>query len=231
VGAMDSYSVEKPVPFYDQLYHKIKKMIFDGFFKPGERIVESKLARDMNVSRSPVREAIRALEKEGLVVIDEKSRIIVYMPTVQDMEDVYQCRMALESLAVRLFIQRAADDEVNLIEETLRLTQTKIEHCEGYDKDEVISLNARYHDLIIQFSRNIRLQKQLSDLKSLSYLYRVLNFRGENRANIILNEHREIFDAIKQRNEQKASDSMIAHLNHDYNHLLELLDAPHDKNE
>jgi DNA-binding GntR family transcriptional regulator len=228
---MDSYSVEKPVPFYDQLYHKIKKMIFDGVFKPGERIVESKLARDMNVSRSPVREAIRALEKEGLVVIDDKSRIIVYRPTVQDMEDVYQCRMALESFAVRLIIQRASDEELNLIEETLRLTQNTIEHRKGYDKDEVIGLNARFHDLIIQFSRNIRLQKQLNDLKSLSYLYRVLNFQGENRAKIILNEHWDIFHFIKQRNERKASETMITHLNHDYNHLLELLDSSHEKIE
>jgi DNA-binding GntR family transcriptional regulator len=142
---------------------------------------------------------------------------------VKDMEDVYQCRMALESLGVRLVIQRATDEELNRIDETLQETRSKINQPKGYDKDEVIALNAQYHDLIIQYSRNERLQKQLNDLKSLSYLYRVLNFHGEKREQIILDEHQEIFDLMKQRVVEKASETMIRHLTHDYKHLLELL--------
>lgn len=220
---MESYFVEKPVPFYNQLYNTIKRMILNGVYKPGERIVESKLAKEMNISRTPIREAIRALEKEGLVVIDEKSRIIVYNPTAQDVKDVYQCRMALESLAAKLTIQRATDNEIKEIEDTLLLTKNKIEQ-KGYVKDDVIELNYQFHNLILQFSGNRVLQKQLNDLKSLLHLYRILNFQGENRDWDIYNEHQEIFGFIKQRDEEKAAETMIAHLIHDYTHLIEVLE-------
>lgn len=220
---MDSYSVEKPMPYYDQLYHSIKKMIFDGVFKPGERIVESRLAKEMNVSRSPIREAIRALEKEGLVVIDEKSRIIVYKPTVKDVEDIYQCRMALEALAVKVTVQKATDVEMKRIEDSLSLTKAKIKQPNGYDKDEVIRLNEEFHDLIMTFSRNNRLQKQLNDLRSLMFLYRIINFYGEGRDWTIYNEHAEIFSFMKERNEEAASEAMVRHLTADYNHLTQVL--------
>ncbi|MGG1599919.1 MULTISPECIES: GntR family transcriptional regulator, partial [unclassified Paenibacillus] len=220
---MESYSVEKPMPYYDQLYHAIKKMIFDGIYKPGDRIVESRLAKEMNVSRSPIREAIRALEKEGLVIIDDKSRIIVYKPTVKDVEDIYQCRMALEALAVRVAVQKATDEELKQIEETLRLTKSKIEQPHGYDKDEVIRLNEQYHHLIIRFSRNDRLQKQLNDLRSLMFLYRIMNFQGEARDWTIYNQHAEIYEYMKQRNEEEASSAMIRHLTADYQHLIQVL--------
>ncbi|MBP1155652.1 MULTISPECIES: GntR family transcriptional regulator [unclassified Paenibacillus] len=220
---MDSYSVEKPMPYYDQLYHSIKKMIFDGVFKPGERIVESRLAKEMNVSRSPIREAIRALEKEGLVVIDEKSRIIVYKPTVKDVEDIYQCRMALEALAVRVTVQKATDVEMKRIEDSLSLAKAKIKQPNGYDKDEVIRLNEEFHDLIMTFSRNNRLQKQLNDLRSLMFLYRIINFYGEGRDWTIYNEHAEIFSFMKERNEEAASEAMVRHLTADYNHLTQVL--------
>ncbi|MEC0233520.1 GntR family transcriptional regulator [Paenibacillus kribbensis] len=219
---MESYFVEKSLPFYDQLYHKIKKMILDGVFKPGERIVESKLAKEMNLSRTPIREAIRVLENEGLVVIDEKSRIIVYNPTVKDVEDVYQCRMALESLAVKLSVQRASDQEMAEIEKVLELCNNKIEQRE-YDKDEVIDLNFQFHNLIIHYSANDLLQKHLNSIKSRLHLYRILNFQGDDRAQIIYNEHKKIFDYMKEKNETKAAEAMVEHLNHDYKHLIGLL--------
>ncbi|WP_248928466.1 GntR family transcriptional regulator [Paenibacillus hamazuiensis] len=219
---MEPYVIKKPVPYYDQLYHTIKKMILDGVYKPGERIVESKLAKELNLSRTPIREAIRALENEGLVLLDEKSRVIVYSPTVEDVEDVYQCRMALESLAVKLTIQRASDHEIGEIENILQQADRKIGQ-KDYLKDEVIDLNVQFHNLIIQFSRNNLLQKHLNSIKSRIHLYRVLNFQGENRDRAIYNEHKEIFDWMKQRNEDKASEAMVNHLVHDYHHLIEVL--------
>jgi DNA-binding GntR family transcriptional regulator len=227
---MKSYVVKKQAPFYEQLYHTIKKMILDGVYQPGDRIVESALAKELNLSRTPIREAIRALEKEGLVVVDEKSRIIVYNPTAKDVEDVYQCRMALESFAVRLTILRASDGEIQELEDTLLLTKQKIEQ-KDYRKNEVIELNSRFHNLIIQFSRNHFLQKHLNGLKSILHLYRVLNFQGENRDWMIYREHQEIFDLIRQREEERAAEAMIKHLIHDYTHLLEVLENRHHANE
>ncbi|WP_028402779.1 GntR family transcriptional regulator [Ectobacillus panaciterrae] len=218
---MNDFLIEKPVPYYEQFYHSIKKMIFEGKFKPGERIVETQLAKEFNVSKSPIREAIRILEKEGLVIVDEKSRVMVYEPTMKDVEEIYFCRMALESFAVGLTTKIATDAELDEIERTLLQTEQAIHAVQ--EDNTIITLNELFHSLIIQYTQNSRLQKQLNDLKSLMYFFRILNFQGENRAEIILNQHREIFYHIKKREEDQASKAMIDHLKYDLDHLIEVL--------
>lgn len=218
---MSDFSVEKPVPYYEQFYHSIKKMIFEGKFKPGERIVESQLAKDFNVSKSPIREAIRILEKEGLLVVKEKSKIVVYEPTLRDVKEIYFCRMALESFAVELTTKIATNVELAEIEKVLNEAEQAIH--QGSDPKTIILLNDQFHSLIIKYTQNLRLQKQINDIKSLMYLFRILNFQGENRGEIILTQHREIFSFIKNREEEKASKAMINHLQHDLDHLIEVI--------
>ncbi|MDI3410135.1 GntR family transcriptional regulator [Bacillus sonorensis] len=86
-----TFSIQRPVSYHDQVHRYLKDMIIKGRYQPGERIYESKIAKELQVSRSPVREAIRTLEQEGLLLIDEKSKITVYEPTLKDLEDIYQC--------------------------------------------------------------------------------------------------------------------------------------------
>lgn len=219
---MSDFSIEKPVPYYEQFYHSIKKMIFDGTYKPGDRIVETQLAKQFNVSKSPVREAIRLLEKEGLLLVDEKSRVIVYEPTIKDVEDIYFCRIALESFAVKLMVQTAAAAEIEEVEKILLETKKAIE--ENREASTIIQLNGQFHQLIVQFTKNKRLQKQVNDLKSLTHFYRILNFQEHNRAAVILNEHYEIFTYIQKRESTAAAEAMIKHLKHDLKHLIEVLE-------
>lgn len=219
---MNGFMIEKPVPYYEQFYHSIKAMIFEGKFKPGERIVENQLAKEFNVSKSPIREAIRMLEHEGLIVMDEKSRMIVYQPTLKDVEEIYFCRKALESFATRLMIQKATDQEINEIENILIETEKAIQ--ESLDSKAIIILNESFHNLIIEYTKNERLKKQLKDLKSLMYFFRIMNFQGENRAVEILKQHQEIFAHIKKRDEEKAAEAMLYHLQQDLNHLTEVLE-------
>lgn len=218
---MNDYQIGKRPPYYEQFYHSIKKMIFEGKFQPGERINETQLARDFEVSKSPIREAIRVLAKEGLLIVDDKSRVIVYEPTMRDVEEIYFCRMALESFAVGLTTEIATDEEIHHIERTLTKTEQAIQELQ--DNNTIISLNDLFHSLIIEYTQNLRLKKQLSDLQSLMYLFRILNFQGENRAKVILSQHREIFHFIKKREADLASRAMITHLEHDLKHLKEVI--------
>ncbi|CRK85034.1 GntR family transcriptional regulator [Neobacillus massiliamazoniensis] len=222
---MNSFSIEKPVRYYDQVYNSIKEKIVKGVLKPGDSIFESRIARELNISRSPVREAVRALEKEGLLVIDEKSRITVYKPTLKDIVDIYECRIALESLATRLTTRYATNQEIKDIENTVLNVKQNLNAEGERNRDVLIEENGRFHDLITKYSQNRRLQKQLRDLKSLSQYYRVLNFQGENREWIVFNEHQEILDQIKQRNEENASIKMKKHLETDLQHLKEIFDS------
>ncbi|WP_188456229.1 GntR family transcriptional regulator [Virgibacillus oceani] len=217
---MSNFSVEKQVPYYEQFYHAIKQMIFDGKYKPGERINETQLAKEFNVSKSPIREAVRILENEGLLLV-KNSKVIVYEPTLKDVKDIYFCRKALESFAVGLTTRIINDAELKEIENTLSETEKAIKAKK--DANTIISLNEQFHNLILAYTQNSRLQKQVNDLKGLMYFFRILNFNGENRAEIILEQHRQIFKFIKEGDDEQAAKEMIKHLELDVEHLVEVL--------
>ena len=216
---MDTISINKPVRYYDQVYNSLREMIVQGSLKPGDSVFESRIAKELNISRSPVREAVRALEKEGLLVIDEKSRITVYKPSLKDIEDIYECRIALESLAIRLTTRLASGQELQEIENTIKNSEPYLNIEGETSRKALIAENGRFHDLIIKYSQNRRLKKQLRDLNSLSLYYRTFNFQGKNRERVVFEEHKEIFDQMKQRDEEMASLMMKKHLLTDLRHL------------
>ena len=180
---MDNFKLDKPIPYYLQFYSQLKKMIFDGIFKPGERLNETQLAKDFGVSRSPVREAMRLLEKDGLLTADDRNGFVIYSLSVKDVEEIYKIRMSLESLAVELVIDEAAESEMDLIEKQLRETEEAIN--KGVKETEIISLNESFHRLLVDFSRNSRLAMLLEHVNVLINFCRVLNFKGDDRAEVI----------------------------------------------
>lgn len=223
---MSKLGLKTQEPYYIQFYHMIKQMIFEGKFQPGERINETQLAKEYQVSKSPIREAIRILEKEGLLVV-ERAKIVVYQPTLKDVEDIYYCRMALESFAVKRTTKIATDAELEHIKKTLKETEDAIK--QEMEPNEIISLNEKFHQLILAYSQNPRLQKQVDDLKSLINYFRILNFKGEQRAMEILKQHRNVFYYMEQRDAEKAAAEMVRHLEMDVEHLVTVL--PEEKND
>ncbi|MFN2746669.1 MULTISPECIES: GntR family transcriptional regulator [Bacillus] len=217
------FSIQRAVSYYDQVHHYLKDMIIKGEYQPGERIYESQIARELEVSRSPVREAIRTLEQEGLLFVDDKSRITVYEPTIKDLEDIYQCRQALESLAVSLATRLASAETLDLIADTLREANHQFEKQNGESANALLHLNTKFHDLIIEASENVRLQKQLLDLRSLTFFYRSKNLEKRERSLDIIGQHEEIFKHMRDRNQQKAAESMKRHIEADLDYLKTVL--------
>nr|WP_263324462.1 GntR family transcriptional regulator [Neobacillus sp. Marseille-Q6967] len=218
---MDQFVIEKSMPFYDQIYYKIREMILYMKIKPGERVYEAKLARLFNTSRSPVREAVKALIKEGLLVSDEKSRIFVFEPTFTDIVQIYQCRMALESFAAKLTTEIATNSQLEEIGSIMIKTETLLGDEEN-NREKLIELNTEFHESIIKFSNNLLLKKQLSDINSLSYYFRILNFNGKNRGKVLYEEHKEIYQYMKNREAKKASAAMMQHIENDLAHFSEI---------
>jgi DNA-binding GntR family transcriptional regulator len=220
---MENYKIEKAPSYYLQAYNSIKEMIFNGVLKPGDRIYESKIASEFQISRSPVREAIRSLEKDGLLLLDSKSKITVYQPTKKDIENIYECRQALESQAARLTTRKASDKELQEINNILLEAQRYIEHSDDNLIKSIISLNTQFHNLILNYCQNNRLQKQSNDLSILTYFYRSIDVYEHDRIMDIFNYHIEIFHYIKQRDEEKAAQTMYNHIGNDLKHLKDLL--------
>ncbi|PLR75893.1 GntR family transcriptional regulator [Bacillus sp. V3-13] len=213
-------SLQRALPYYQQIQQTIKTRIFQGVYKPGDRLYEAQIAKEFAISRSPVREAIRALVNEGLIIMDEKSQLSVYKPSLQDVRDIYECRVALESTAVALATERITGKDLAELEKVLEDTNEAIKRGE---KEEIIKYNALFHECIIDYSGNMRLKKMVDDLHSLTYYYRVLNMEGPDRASVILKGHRDIFTAMKEKNPDEAAKKLTEHTQEDLENLIKLI--------
>lgn len=218
----DSHSLQKPLPYYQQIQESIKDAILKGIFKPGDRLYESQIAKQYGISRSPVREAIKVLINEGLLLCDDKSQITVYKPALEDVIEIYECRIALETAAVALTAERATVDQIRELEKSLADTAIAIE-TENLEK--IVACNAHFHDLTLLYSGNNRLIKLVDSLNSLIYYYRFLNMQGQNRPNTILKGHTEIFQAIKEKNPEKAASLLKVHTLEDLENLTRLIEG------
>ncbi|MCM3733519.1 GntR family transcriptional regulator [Fictibacillus nanhaiensis] len=223
---MNQGMLQKAIPYYEQVQQTIKERIFSGIYEPGDRLYEVQIAREFAISRSPVREAIRALINEGLLIMDDKSQISVYEPSLKDVYEIYECRVSLESTAVALVAQKADENQILQLEKTLSESATAIKNGE---KEEMACLNAKFHELIIDFSDNMRLKKLVNELKSLTNYYRFLNLEGEDRPNVIYRGHFEIYQAIKERNPEKASQKLKEHTHDDLENLVNLLNHKRER--
>lgn len=215
--------IEKKKSIHEQVHQLIKHRIVEGIYPPSARLFEAKIARELQVSRSPVREAIRTLENEGLLIQDEQSRIFVFQPSSSDVEQIYQCRQVMESLAVSLAAKNASDKELEHILELVK-TAEKVMANENEDiKQELINLNSLFHDAIIESSKNLRLQKQLNDLRTLTFFYRSMNMEDPARRKEIVSEHGKIANALLKRNQHTASALMHSHIYTDMVYLTNYL--------
>jgi DNA-binding GntR family transcriptional regulator len=217
----DQSHLKKALPYYKQIQQTIKERIFKGTYKPGDRLYEAQIAKQFGISRSPVREAIRGLINEGLLIMDEKSQISVYKPSLQDVRDIYDCRIALESTAVALATERATVEELDELENLLVETSEVIKRG---DRDVIVTCNARFHELIMHISRNERLLKLIDELHALTYFYRFMNIEGTERAETILKGHTEIYEAIKERNPAKAVEKLKEHTYEDLKNLVQIME-------
>ena len=219
---MSQKPLEKALPFYLQIQNEIKERIWHGEYKPGDRLFEAQLAKQFSISRSPVREAIRTLINEGLLIMDEKSQITVYKPTLKDVRDIYGCRIALESAAVALAAERATGQQIAELERIIAETEAA---NEKNDKEEIVKWNTKFHEKIILISGNERLKKLVDELHSLIYYYRLFNIKGNLRGQIILKGHKEILKAINERNPEKAAKCLMEHTQEDLKNLINLIEG------
>ncbi|MCY8205663.1 GntR family transcriptional regulator [Bacillus sp. N12A5] len=219
---MDDFKLDKPTPYYLQFYNQLKKMIFNGTFKPGERINETQLAKSFGVSRSPIREAMRLLEKDGLLKADERNGFSITSLTAKDVDEIYKIRIPLEQLAVELVIDEANEEELAILEKQLEETEKAIQN--GMEDTEIISLNQKFHDMLVDFSHNRHLKNLLEHVNDLIHFCRILNYTGDHRAETILSEHRKIFAEVKKKNKEAAKQYVMAHFNHDCEHLKRVLE-------
>ncbi|HZX46940.1 MAG TPA: GntR family transcriptional regulator [Clostridia bacterium] len=193
----------------EKIFLKLRQDILDGKYKAGDSLVELKLAEEMGVSRTPVREAIRQLELEGLVFSIPNKGVFVEGITSQDIEDIYAIRECMEGLAARWAIERMDDQSLKELENLCELMEF---YTGKGDLDRVGELNSEFHDLIFESTKSKPLKQILSDFQYYIGNIRLASLKSPGRAEQSLNEHKAIVEAFKDRDAERGERVLVEHI-------------------
>ena len=198
------------LPLRDVVFRTLREAILKGKIKPGERLMEIQLAKKLGVSRTPVREAIRMLELEGLVTMVPRKGAAVAAISEKTLRDVLEVRRALEELSVMLACERMTWEQFD----ELRAANTRFARAaEGEDITLISKTDEDFHDIIYQSTGNDKLILLLNQLREQMYRYRVEHIKMKERRSILIKEHQEIIDALRERNADIAVAVMRKHIN------------------
>jgi len=178
------------------VYEDLKQAIIRGEITPGNRIVENRVAEALGISRTPVREAIHKLEREGLLRQNPTGGFFVKGLSRADIEETFGIRSVLESYAARLAAIKHRQEELKPLEEKIREYQRCMDRK---DMNALPRINTEFHDLLYTLSRSPRLIKMINDLKDRIFRFRLVILRVEKMAKISNNDHRLMLQSIRER--------------------------------
>ena len=193
----------------DEIAAIVRDRILKGEYEIGEKIKENQIATELRVSRTPIREAFKLLENEGLIDYIPNRGCFAKGFTKQDVDDIYAVRAALEILAVERAVERITDAEVAALEEEWELMEF---YVRKKDSQKVLELNTAFHDIIYASTRSRFMAQVLRSYKGYIDKTRKSVFYDEAYLEAILNEHGEILDAIKRKDKEKAISAVSRHL-------------------
>lgn len=201
---MDEY-----LPLRDVVFNTLRRAILRGELKPGERLMEIQLANKLGVSRTPIREAIRKLELEGLVLMIPRKGAEVAEITEKNLRDVLEVRCALEELAVQLACDRIDEDG---LKELRNAADTFRKVLDSDDITQIAQADVDFHDVIFKATDNKRLIQLLNNLREQMYRYRIEYLKKKECYPQILHEHQEIIESIAGRDKERATNVTGIHI-------------------
>lgn len=212
---MDEY-----LPLRDVVFNTLRRAILKGELKPGERLMEIALADKLGVSRTPIREAIRKLELEGLVVMAPRKGAKVASITERDLNDVLEVRKGMEVLAISLACKRITGEELDKLEAIEQSFQSLIE---SGNLTELAEMDVKFHDTIYQATNNQRLVQLLNNLREQMYRYRMEYLKDIAVRRTLAEEHKAICEALQGRDESKAQNYVSVHIDNQQKAIIRSL--------
>jgi DNA-binding GntR family transcriptional regulator len=203
--------IVRNLPLHIQVYNVVKTNLLKGSYSPGEKLTELYLAKELGVSRGPIREAIRMLIQDGLL-IQAGTHVHVFKPKSQTIIDLYVCRESLEGLAARLAAEKMASEKESAFNENIKQTRQALVQ---EDKESIVQLNTEFHDLILKFSQNNELSNLMGTIRDKILYMRNTLFNNLLRSSSFVEEHEEIAAAIVSGNGELAEQLMKQHIGRD----------------
>ena len=202
-------SMNEYLPLRDVVFNTLRQAILRGELKPGERLMEIQLANKLGVSRTPIREAIRKLELEGLVLMIPRKGAEVAEITEKSLRDVLEVRRALEELAVELVCEKITEEQIQDLKDAAEEFK---ESLESGDITRIAEADVKFHDVIYMATDNQKLIQLLNNLREQMYRYRVEYLKDIAVRRTLAEEHRSICQALKAKDEKKALDYIRVHI-------------------
>lgn len=200
-----------------KVFLRIQDDILNGTFKSGERLAETTLSTSLGVSRTPIREALKQLELEGLLKVIPNKGAIVTGVTIKDINDIYMIRKLIEGLAARWAAEKISDEKLDILSETLALEEMYIEKK---DVEHLLKLDSRFHDTLFYASNSNPLTFVLRTLHMYVKRSRNSALAIPARARKAHEEHKAIFDALILKDADKAEKLMIKHISNASKHAM-----------
>lgn len=208
-GKLSKVNLNDYKPLRDVIFNTLREAIIIGELRPGERLMEVQLAEKMGVSRTPVREAIRKLELEGLVNMLPRKGAHVAELSAKDIVDVLEVRSSLDGLATSLSAERISDEEIR---ELKHIHNQFTNYVEKENIQGAIKKDVEFHEVIYRASRNDKLIQIASNLREQVQRFRVIYLKDFSSPRELIREHGEIFDAIVGRDAEKSGKLAQIHI-------------------
>lgn len=202
----------------DRVYANLREMAITFKFKPGERLTELDIAKRFSVSRTPVREALNRLVNEGFLIVDGRGFALRNLDA-RECFDLYELRLALESTAVRLAVQRASDEELSLLTKRARRANRAPADC---SVERIVELDEEFHEQIAGLSGNAQLAEMLRSVNARIRFVRLIDMEGRPRSRS-LGDHIAVARALEARDAEGAIDEIRRHVSRKLQDMVQVV--------
>ncbi len=213
-------SMNEYLPLRDVVFNTLRQAILRGELKPGERLMEIQLANKLGVSRTPIREAIRKLELEGLVLMIPRKGAEVAEITEKSLRDVLEVRRALEELAVELVCVKITDEQIQDLKGAAEDFKASLK--EG-DITRIAEADVKFHDVIYMATDNQKLIQLLNNLREQMYRYRVEYLKRSDFHQQLIDEHEEIIETIENGQKERAVQVVCQHVDNQVEAVMDTI--------
>ena len=214
------------LPLRDVVFNTLRQAILTGELKPGERLMEIHLANKLGVSRTPIREAIRKLELEGLVTMIPRRGAEVAQITEKSMSDVLEVRRAVDALCVELACERISDEAIEALQKA----------CDGFeeavksgDVKKIAQADVAFHDIIVRATGNQRLVQLVNTLSEQMYRYRFEYIKDVSQHASLVEEHRVIYESLRKKDKYTASEAAKLHIDNQEKTIIKQIRLEREK--
>lgn len=209
--------INEYLPLRDVVFQTLRQAILRGELKPGERLMEIHLAQRLGVSRTPIREAIRKLELEGLVVMIPRRGAVVASITEKDLKDVLEVRRTLEIMAAEVACERITPE---LLKELEKAGEEFQRLKASGDITKLAAADVKFHEIIYEATDNARLVSLLNNLREQMYRYRLEYLKDTGSHDRLNAEHQKIYNSIRSGDKETVAAAVCEHIDNQQKAIL-----------